>query len=465
MKNLHLSYLALGAGAVLALTTMAACGSDEPDNGGGFNTSGGAMNGAGGSMEGAGGSGPGAGGSNPSDLMCKGSCCPTDGVCYGVDTGKNPDKVGDECLAMRDQTKGGPNGNRLQFRQTWARATAPKGNTDPIVYQVLSGGATLPLGATCKMAESGAATGFMQLLDVDLTDPDPMNHTTTSGYAPWFTIDQYNAGAKTNGLCMVEDTYNNPMYALGADQMSSTANWPANLGPQPMPQPWTVRPAVLARRMTDFNVATDRAALLDETEMRGKDGVFFRDDATGYSHGYTKLAWVYVAAGGNETGIAIPIREVETIYQANDTTEQTCMGAYRGDALPADSCASTDPTDPPWGWPDGSKPGEAPAKTVGYFLITELEQVYSSVLGRTLCTSYPGVADSTADGFPDTTCRASAKWDPTAADNAGLPTGDWCAATNSEATATCHDAFRSVTFHTFAAHDISDTRCPLSGYE
>ena len=54
-------------------------------------------------------------------------------------------------------------------------------------------------------------------------------------------------------------------------------------------------------------------------------------------------------------------------------------------------------------------------------------------------SSYPGADpnDSTkqeveTEGFYDSTnasCR-SAKWDPTKAGNAGIPKGDWCAATN-----------------------------------
>jgi hypothetical protein len=60
------------------------------------------------------------------------------------------------------------------------------------------------------------------------------------------------------------------------------------------------------------------------------------------------------------------------------------------------------------------------------------------------------------EGFwnPDTKSCRSATWNPTAAGNAGIPKGDWCAATNSAATATCHDAWRSESFHVYAGAKI-----------
>ena len=37
--------------------------------------------------------------------------------------------------------------------------------------------------------------------------------------------------------------------------------------------------------------------------------------------------------------------------------------------------------------------------------------------------------------------------------------GDWCAKTNSKATADCHDAYRSETFHAFQAFNVKSTFC------
>ena len=113
---------------------------------------------------------------------------------------------------------------------------------------------------------------------------------------------------------------------------------------------------------------------------------------------------------------------------------------------------------------------EAPASIHGYFLITEIEQVYNIDLQKTLCVSYPGTdpKDPTgktlevdSEGFYDPTlasCR-SAKWDPTKRDGSGIPKGDWCAATNSPATATCHDAYQSKSFHAFQAFKVAKDHC------
>src|SRR5204863_499776 len=82
--------------------------------------------------------------------------------------------------------------------------------------------------------------------------------------------------------------------------------------------------------------------------------------------------------------------------------------------------------------------------TTGYVLIAELEQVYAAEFENTLCVVFSGNDPATSkpnvdeEGFYSSatgSCR-STKWNPSDPVN-GLPTGDWCAATNSAATAGC----------------------------
>jgi hypothetical protein len=77
------------------------------------------------------------------------------------------------------------------------------------------------------------------------------------------------------------------------------------------------------------------------------------------------------------------------------------------------------------------------------------------MLGRTNAEASGWLSD---DGK---SCR-SAQWDPQAPNNEGLPMGDWCAATNSPATATCHDAFRLHERTTFSATKVKID--PISNY-
>ena len=109
-------------------------------------------------------------------------------------------------------------------------------------------------------------------------------------------------------------------------------------------------------------------------------------------------------------------------------------------------------------------PGASPSYTKGYFLIIDLERVWSSTLSATLCVTYPSEGTSAAEGWSGAwgkNCRGSPKWDPTLPDDAGLPMGDWCSTTNSPATATCHDAYLSESFSTGQAFKVKPGTCPL----
>jgi hypothetical protein len=375
----------------------------------------------------------------------------------------------------------------ITMRQSWIRVMEPIGNTIALVYGALNAYTQLP-EAECN-APNGTS-GYMQISDMDLTDPDPTKHTSTVGYA---TYVENVADTIANGACFGTvsapgwiqkapfPTATSPVtdFSLDEASMSDSSKYPKGLR-KPMAQktaPWTMGPSKAVRLTTDFNVATERAALLESLDEGGSraqyDGVFFFDEAKGEIHGYSPVSWqiFYDARSGTETkpsaGFLLPIREVELHFKTNNPAAPNCIGRYRSDFLTqAESCSNPEPATPPWGGIFNTKPGEGDAEIVGYFLITELEQVYSKVLGSTLCVSYPTAAASIAAGFgtdADKRCRAPGpgKWDPSKADNAGLPMGNWCAATNSAATATCHDAWRSRSFHAFQGFKVKPTTCPV----
>ncbi len=101
---------------------------------------------------------------------------------------------------------------------------------------------------------------------------------------------------------------------------------------------------------------------------------------------------------------------------------------------------------------------DGPATTDGYYLITEIEQIYLAALAATLCVSYPTVATVSSQGFYDDTnhnCKTG-KWDAGDVSCNGLPKGDWCSATNSPATVSCHDAWRSHAAQVFSGAKLKE---------
>jgi len=185
-------------------------------------------------------------------------------------------------------------------------------------------------------------------------------------------------------------------------------------------------------------------------------------DGSGCSSGGDLRLVLYDNATSHTT---IPLREAEVKMHFNDPAAPDCVGVYRTDRLLPGGTPNCDdlqdPLKPSWGC-NGSCPAgqDGPATTDGYFLIAEVEQVYAAP-GATLCVTYPTQTQAAAQGFYNATdhdCR-TAKWDPKKADGSGLPQGDWCAATNSPATVTCHDAFRSHTAQTFSAAKIGPVTC------
>lgn len=407
-----------------------------------------------------------------------GSCWPTDPACYG---GKTKDDPGGECMAQRDNTPTGAESatQRIQMRQNWLRAMQPAGNTVPVVYGNLNLFTTLPWPA-CNMGTG--TSGYIQLLDFTLNSDG--TGTSRNGFAKWFPADQLQ-NTITNGLCMVEEDWPNDTYILDATQMSPSTNYPPGL-PPPMARavkPWHVAPTIAKRLVQDFDLTVTGtreqllASFLTGGANAGYTGVFYYDPVTGYSHGFSPLSFlvIYDQKTPTETQpggyIAVPIREAEVKGTFNDPAHPNCMGAYRGDALdPETNCVpSTNPDDPTFpAWGCGSQHpcarGEGPATTDGYFLITELEQVYSKVLQSTLCVSYPTYPVSKAAGWADSQgrCRGVSQWNPSDPIN-GLPQGDWCAATNSPKTSDCHDAYKSKSFHVFSGFNIKDGVCTAFG--
>lgn len=411
---------------------------------------------------------------------CTDECCPTDPSCYsGTSPTSDPRlSFGAECLATRDNT----DKPHIQMRQTWLRPVTPKGNTIPVVYGTLNGFTNMK-DPTCKTPN--ATSGYMQLIDFDLSDPDITKNVSTVGYATYVTD---TAAAKKDGLVIATvsqwkdvATYNGAStdFSLPKEQMSPTTGYPPGL-PAPMPQPWDVGPTKAKRLADDFTLPADREKLLkmfdttDPTSIAlpangGYSGVFFFDGAKGTSHGFSPMSWQVIydplPAGATKPNsmILVPIREAETRSTFNDPKHPDCVGRFRADGLTAPACVldySAQTNAPFIGWPGvNDTPGEGSSNVHGYFLITELEQIFSGVLGSTLCVSYPTAADSETAGWStsaDKRCRAptNAKtWNPSDPIN-GLPMGDWCAATNAKSDANCHDAYASVSYHSFAGANI-----------
>lgn len=407
--------------------------------------------------------------------QCTGACCPTDPSCYSSALGANA--PGAECLAIHDNT----GSSRIQMRQTWVRDMTPKGNRIPIVYGNANNYTSLN-DPVCNTP--GGTSGYLAAFDLDLATGDGR-----FGFSSFVTD---TAGTKANGLCLVEQgtpgwtdvaVYNGTAmdFSLPASEMSPSAGYPPGL-PAPMPQPWASAPTRAKRVTADFDVTKDRTALLahfDPTNgdfaSAGYTGVYYYDARTGFLHAYSPLTWqvMYDAVLAGSTSptsfVLMPLREAEFKATFNDPAHPDCVGRLRVEGLdPGAGCIPDyrDPTQPPWqGWPGVDDTlGEGSANLHGYFLITELEQIFSSVLQSTLCVSFPTAAQSMTDGWAtssDKRCRAPTNtkhWNPSDPVN-GLPNGDWCAATNSPATANCHDAYQSVSFHAFQGFKVRDANC------
>jgi hypothetical protein len=459
-------------------------GSESPSGtGGGGNSTGGVASGG---ANGSGGAVTSNGGATAGGSRCFGACCPADSRCYSTPAGNG--SPGSECLATRDNT----GQEHIQLRQQWIRATIPAGNAQGLVYGVLAGRSQLPW-AMCNQTGAIGSGGYIELIDLFLGGADKSQHYATLGYAqyvPGPTVPGdavFIPAAINQGLCYgTESVVGKPAangidYSLGQDEVGFGADYPPGL-PKPMAlkgtQGWWVGPTRATRLDADFDLGagttrTDLLAMLGPGGAYGAagfSGVFYYDDTTATLHAFASLSWAVVYDATGSSHIAIPMREAETKLRFNDPGSPNCVGAYRSDAIDPTICqAGSDPLNPGWGGGDctattgGSacRPGESAASTTGYFLISELQQIYAPDLQNTLCVTYPGNDPATskprvdAEGFYDDAtfgCK-TANWNPNDPVN-GLPQGDWCAATNSAATASCHDAWQGRSFQAFAGSKI-----------
>jgi len=437
--------------------------------------------------------GGGAGGGSGAGTVtsCTGDCCPTDPSCYSTPAGNG--SPGSECLATRDNTEQ----QHIQLRQTYYNAIAPSGNAAPaIAYFILAARSELNWVSCNQGANATAygAGGFIEL--TDMFTQDTTTRAFIDGDYAWDGFATYSGIPVTAAptLCYAEGAYTGipaagskaPDVRLGPGDMSLTTGWPAKGLPNPMPlmdasgnsTPWTVAPTRNKRIATDFDVSTEPGreavlAMFDATDPSylGVDsagqpwtGVFYYDETTGYNHGFSPLSWEIVFGASDAPGktTVVPIREVERKSTVNDINHPDCIGDYiattdRNSCSPGGDPASNSS----WGGGDCTlitgnatcAPGTTASSTTGYSLITEIEQVWDDDLGSTLCISTPG---SQPAGFlsADAKTCVGQSWNPQAPNDTGLPMGDWCAATNSPKTASCHDAYHSVAYQTFAGTNL-----------
>lgn len=402
----------------------------------------------------------------PEPMCSNESCCPKAAEapeCYPG--GKNPsDYSGAECLAQRDNT----GAQHRQLRQTQSISVSPPGNADQTVAGILL--ARSGLHSACT---PGGVGGFIQLMDFDnLGNDKPEDDVAMTGFAAFV---QEQSDALAQGLCFVEDTYNDTAWTL--PEVYAPTDWPKGL-PPPQVMPWSVKPVRAARYVKDFDLKTERDTILarlapdGDLTLAGFTGVFYSDETRGYSHGYAPLGYIVtqdsisITPTKPTTYNAIPIREAEITTLLNDPQHPNCVGVFGNQELPT-NCATSTAT-PAWYCGPKGNCGEGatgPTKVEGYFLTVEAEQVHVGLLKQTLCYSLPGKDGYpgwpiAADGAGELACRNNSNWDPRDPVKR-IPPGDWCARTNSEANGDCHDAWKSVSYSTFQAFPIQVGKtCP-----
>lgn len=387
------------------------------------------------------------------------SCCPASPSCYPPANADNPDASGSECLATRDNT----GQSHWQFRTVWGWTPKPDlgatASTDGFIFpknQLFQPDCNMPNGTS----------GYIQLTDLDRSDPDPTKHVGKVGYAAY--IDKMKVpDALKDGLCMLEFDYTDPKYGKD-DPVNSVIH---------------VKPSSAHRVMTDFTV--DDAFHAAHKDM--EDGVFFLDETTGKIHSFASKAYVALWEGPTDIDI-ITVHENEVRGLMNDPAHPNCVGRYRGEALdpnaqcaqgqanafkPAFGCFNETPTmDPDAGVAPvingdislSCSPGGGQSWTKGYFLIEELDYVYLSILQQSLLVNYYGQTKAMADGWiPNATSsfHDNAMWK-----SGARPKGDWCSTTNKPADDKCADAFLSIAIQDQAAVNVSATACPApaAGY-
>ncbi len=366
--------------------------------------------------------------SGPGTSGCEGQCCPTAAECF---PNGDPTAPGSECLALRDNR----GQDKIQLATVWRRNFLPVATTADVTYGFLLQRSSLPM----PQCNQRGLSGFIQLFEwtryANGTELPIAEQTVRTGFAAW-TEDSNEI--LTQGFCFLDFMHTDP--------------------------PWRTTPrrvfATNAQRVeSDFDV-TDQA--FRESILAGDEGVFYFDEATGRTHGFGPRGWVVIYENKDDL-MAIPIHEVETFGQMNSPDVMNCAGRYRGDVLDpntATPCQAASQSEPPYGCIDDQCPaGEGPGRTLGYFLVEELEDVHNSILNMTLCVNYMGQERAVSEGWADPAdwglnCRGSPKW------KAGeRPRGDWCSKTNGPADAACADAWRSDSQGALAAMPMREGTC------
>ena len=326
----------------------------------------------------------------------------------------------------------------VQFRQTWSRVVSPVGNTTDIVYGILRERAQVELPGCYQIGKGG----YIQMSSWDRTNKaDITQQTITTGYASYSGVRATDnstipgTDVVRDGLCFIDwqYTFNPPTPLTKQVDISRFVMMGA------LEQPWSIKPVVSKRLAQDFTTTAEVKAMVTGEYA----GAVYIDETTGYIHGYSPLSYVTVLDNPHG-GLATPIREVELKSQFNDNSFN-CMGRFRADKMVKTmNCNSAgDQSNPQWGCKDDATcppkagfgeggPGSGPGYTTGYFLIVDLERVWSSTLQATLCVTYPTEQKSIADGWAKAStepggwgknCRGSPKWDPNAAGRRGSADG------------------------------------------
>ncbi len=122
--------------------------------------------------------------------------------------------------------------------------------------------------------------------------------------------------------------------------------------------------------------------------------------------------------------ILLPLHGIA--FDGQFSADHNCVGRYNGDKFTKSNLCQPDTTLDETNWTTGGN-------LRGYITVEEAEAVYIDDLSVSLCAQ---IAGKDWKGKPEGKCSETAAW------QAGeRPDGDWCAATNSPATASCKDAW------------------------
>jgi hypothetical protein len=140
--------------------------------------------------------------------------------------------------------------------------------------------------------------------------------------------------------------------------------------------------------------------------------------------GQSLLLPIFLDAAGTTT-VLLPLQQL-VFTAATLSASKSCIGTYNAAALsPTNSCVAT-PTVPTF---------VAGAQFSGFVTLEQADTVIVSALHESLCVILSGNSGTygTTDSTNNTVCKRDAS-------NAIVYQGDWCAATNAAATATCADS-------------------------